>query len=69
MFCASCYREKTSTKAKRKRDWYLLSITAQLVVGGIILWLSAYLLGKLLLSVPSAFHEGTVWQKVTTLED
>ena len=33
------------------------------LVGAILLWVIFYNLGQILLSLPSAFHEGTLWEK------
>ncbi len=63
MFCAGCFKTKTQTTVKPKRDWFVLSVTAQFVVGLLGLWLTAYFLGRVLLELPSSFHEGTVWEK------
>src|SRR3569623_834686 len=63
MYCASCFKEKTGVKEKRKRDWFLLSTATQFGLGLLGLWLTAYFMGRLLVELPSSFHEGTVWQK------
>lgn len=64
MMCATCFREKTGVKVKVKRDWFVLSFAVQLVAGVTVLWLTSYFFGRVLLELPSAFHEGTVWEKV-----
>jgi hypothetical protein len=33
------------------------------LLGTTLLWIFFYYLGQLLLSLPSAFHEGTIWEK------
>ena len=63
MFCAACHKDKTGVRIKAPRDWAVLSITRQAVLGLVGLWFTAYFLGKVLLELPSSFHEGTVWQK------
>jgi hypothetical protein len=30
----------------------------------VFLWLAFFALGKILLAIPSSFHEGEVWKKV-----
>jgi len=62
MFCASCYSEQTTSREKPRRDWFIVSIAGQTVFGLLGLWFTAYFLGKILLELPSNFHEGTVWQ-------
>jgi hypothetical protein len=64
MLCAGCYREKTERKAKPKRDWFILSVFAQFLLGFIGLWLTAYFVGRVLLNVPTSFHEGSVWERL-----
>ena len=34
----------------------------QMLLGGFILWMCFFYLGQALLSLPTAFHEGTLWQ-------
>ena len=64
MFCATCYSEQTGSREKPRRDWFILSIAGQTVFGLLGLWFTAYFLGKILLELPSNFHEGTVWQNL-----
>ena len=33
MYCAACFKEKTGAKEKHKRDWFLLSVASQFVLG------------------------------------
>ena len=63
MHCLACHKTKTEVKAKPGRDMFLLSVTAQAVLGVVGLWFTAYFFGKVLLVLPSSFHEGTVWTK------
>ena len=63
MFCASCYKAQTGVRAKATRDWFIVSVAGQAVLGLLGLWFTAYFLGKVLLELPSNYHEGTVWQK------
>lgn len=69
MYCASCFQQKTGVRQVQKRDWFLLNAGLQLLLGLLVLWVGAYMLGKLLLSVPAGFHEGKVWERVATGED
>jgi hypothetical protein len=64
MFCSGCLSAKTEVKAKAKRDWFLVGAAVQLALGLVLLWLGCYGLGKFLLSVPSEYHEGSVWESV-----
>ena len=69
MYCAACFQQKAGKPQVKKRDWFLLNASLQLLLGLLVLWVGAYLLGKLLVSVPADFHEGNVWERVTTGED
>lgn len=63
VLCASCLAKLTRpARKKRFRFFGLLTRTAQVVLGFAILWLFFYYLGRILLAIPSSFHEGTVWQ-------
>jgi hypothetical protein len=64
MFCASCYKERTGTVAGAGREWFLVSVLAQGLLGLVGLWLTAYSLGRLLLEIPAAFHEGSFWDQL-----
>ncbi len=66
MFCAPCYRSATGPKEGRKRDWFVLSVGVQAFLGLMGIWFTAYFLGRVLLELPSAFHEGTVWESLTS---
>jgi hypothetical protein len=64
MVCGACYRELSKPKEKPKRDWFPLTTTLQAVLGLAGLWFIAWLLGELLLYIPSNFHEGSLWEKI-----
>lgn len=62
MLCASCFTSLTAPKKKPKRDWFLLTTSLQLGIGLIIIWMTIFLVGRILLSIPESFHEGSVWE-------
>ena len=64
MFCATCLREKTGVKVATTRDWFVLSIVGQALLGLLGLWFTTYFFGRTLLELPSSFHEGTLWEKL-----
>jgi hypothetical protein len=64
MYCVSCFKAKTEKKEKRKRDWFLLTTATQFAAGLLVLWFTAYLIGRFLVDLPTSFHEGTVWEKL-----
>src|SRR5262249_41429807 len=63
MVSSACHRGKSQAKEKPKRDWVVVSSIMQGMAGLAILWLTAWLLGRVLLSIPSDFHEGTTWER------
>ncbi len=63
MVCSVCHREKMQMKVKPKREWAGLSASLQLAAGIGLLWFGAWVLGRVLLSIPSEFHEGTTWDR------
>jgi len=61
LLCSDCLARltgKTRTQPHLLR-WLLRGSLA--FVGFFLLWLSFYQFGRLLLSIPSKFHEGTFW--------
>ncbi len=63
MVCSACHRAKVETREKPKRDWFMITVPLQAVLGVALLWGTAWFFGKLLLSTPSEFHEGVMWQR------
>lgn len=64
MLCAHCLRDATAEATKPKRQRSLLSsllVLGPLALGAMLLWIGFYLLGRLLLAIPSEFHEGNIW--------
>lgn len=67
MLCACCLRETTSSDKPQKQRRSLLAplgVLTQLALGTAALWLSFYLIGRLLIAVPASFHEGTLWNEL-----
>ncbi len=64
MVCGACYKAKTQIKEKPKRDWFILTTAVQAVLGLTGLWFTFWLLGQVLVSIPSDFHEGKIWEKM-----
>lgn len=61
VICATCLKKVTVTpEAKRAVFAWVLPL-AHFWVGLSILWFFFYLCGATLLSIPSSFHEGSVW--------
>ena len=62
VLCASCLRKLTKSSSIGTLRFKGVTRILQFLLGTIILWLFFYYLGQILLSVPTSFHEGTVWQ-------
>jgi len=62
VLCASCMQSQPATTPTAIAHSSLLAHVGQFLVGSIFLWLIFYYLGQILLSIPSSFHEGTIWQ-------
>jgi hypothetical protein len=61
MVCALCLK-RLMAKPLRRHPLAGLMRMAQVVVGIMLLWSAFYLLGRLLLTIPSPFHESAMTQ-------
>lgn len=62
VLCASCLRKLSGPSFVTPFRLGGLIGIVQFVLGVMVLWLCFYYLGQVLLSLPTSFHEGTVWQ-------
>ena len=62
MFCASCMKKISRPSLIRRFHFSGLLNAGQCIVGFFLAWMFFYYLGQMLLAIPSAFHEGSVWQ-------
>lgn len=62
VLCASCLSKLLKSSAVSPLRFSGIIRIAQFLSGMIILWIFFYYLGQILLSIPTSFHEGTVWQ-------
>ena len=62
VICASCLK-RLSKKAARPYRLVGPVRLAQVLLGVLLLWSSFYLLGKVLLTIPSSFHELAIGQE------
>jgi hypothetical protein len=60
--CAACLGAQLHPAPIRSSLFGRLLLGFQVVVGLSGLWLIFYFLGEVLLTLPSSFHEGTVWR-------
>jgi hypothetical protein len=67
MICARCLLERED-KSRGGRFFPALYNTARLALGFFILWLVFFNLGRLLLLIPTEFHEGTFWSSKRSAE-
>lgn len=63
MLCASCLKRHTAAPAAKRSRLSVFVHVAQCVLGVFMAWLFFYFAGRMLLLMPSSFHEGTVWQR------
>lgn len=64
VICADCLRMVLADTEERGSGWlqHMLRAGAGLL-GFFLLWLIFFSLGRLLLDLPSSFHEGTIWKR------
>ncbi|MCF7853653.1 MAG: rhomboid family protein [Candidatus Pacebacteria bacterium] len=61
VLCATCLARFTEETAKSSGSFQFLMAVIQLLSAVLILWFVFYYAGQILLRIPSAFHEGTLW--------
>jgi hypothetical protein len=64
MLCSACFQALTKVQEKPVRDWFILTTSVQALLGLGLLWFSTWLLGRVLLNIPTAFHEGYMWERL-----
>ena len=64
MICAPCLQALARTPPPARRHFVGVARAAQCALGLLALWLFFYGLGQALLAIPSAYHEGAVWQRL-----
>ena len=62
VICAACLKELARPSLMRARSFVRTRRMALCLFGLVTAWFFFYLLGQVLLTLPSSFHEGTVWQ-------
>lgn len=70
MLCATCMRRalRGGEISRRRKGSGRPTLIALALGGFIFAWLCFYLIGRLLLRIPSEFHEGTIWETVVAEE-
>ena len=62
ILCAACLKKRLAPAAPAGRSLALVTHTAGLALGLVTGWLVFYWLGRILLSIPNQFHDGTLWE-------
>jgi hypothetical protein len=62
VICAACLGALVRKPALPRRTFTGLVQTGQCLLGVILVWFFFYLVGEGLLSLPTSFHEGTLWK-------
>jgi uncharacterized paraquat-inducible protein A len=63
VICSSCLRKLTTKKETKRRSFAPLGRALAAVAGLFIAWIFFFIIGRLLVNIPSDFHEGTVWKR------
>lgn len=64
LLCSSCLEKLFAPPKKKRRPLAGLARTLQFLFGFFLLWFLFYSVSLVLLSTPSSFHEGTLWENV-----
>ena len=62
VLCAACLRKLARVPLLRRRGFAGVVRLGQGLAGLLLAWFFFYLIGEALLAIPTAFHEGTLWQ-------
>lgn len=62
LVCAACLKALTAASTARKPLLRIAGRFAQAAAMFLLLWIIFFAFGRILLSLPSSLHEGTMWQ-------
>ena len=62
VLCAACLNKKMMPKTAGLKRFSGFVRIFHFLLGTMLLWIFFYYMGRILLSLPSAFHEGTLWE-------
>jgi hypothetical protein len=62
VICASCLKKFAKGRLTPRRGWLGAVRAVQVGFGLAVVWLFFHLIGATLVSIPSSFHDGTVWR-------
>jgi uncharacterized paraquat-inducible protein A len=60
--CSSCLKRLTAKTEKPRRSFGLVWRVTAAIAGFVIAWMFFFLVGRLLVNIPSSFHEGTIFK-------
>ncbi|MDD2710687.1 MAG: rhomboid family protein [Verrucomicrobiae bacterium] len=63
VICAACLAKLASHKRTARHPFHFAPHLIAATFSLLFLWLLIYSLGRVLISIPSSFHDGTVWKK------
>ena len=69
VICAACLKKLAKVPFMQRSVFVGVVRSVQLMFGLFVLLIFFYLLGQSLLSVPSSFHDGTVWKPDPAAEE
>jgi hypothetical protein len=62
VICAACLRKLARVPLLQRRGFAIALHLGQCLIGALLCWFFFYVIGETLLSLPSSFHEATLWQ-------
>lgn len=63
MLCAGCLQAHARIRTERTRRFTGVLLAGQFVLAFAVLWFLFYMIGTLLIHLPSSFHEQTLWNR------
>jgi hypothetical protein len=64
VICASCLRERAGKREKRKSRLGGVLVAGRWAMAFLVAWIYFHCIARMLVSIPSAFHEGTLWSLI-----
>jgi hypothetical protein len=62
VICAACLQKLARVPLLKRRGFTMALQLGQWLMGVVMCWFFFYTIGEILLSLPSSFHEATLWQ-------
>lgn len=62
VICSACLRKLAQTPSFKRPAFARLMQLAQCILGVVLAWFFFYLIGTPLASLPTSFHESTLWE-------